>query len=252
MSAPSPGPSPHPPASHRGPRRFSRLQKVSAATGIAAVGVTALAFGTASSGGSSQDAHVAEPATGTQLVAVSRAAQQQHESIGRQSARMQQQLRQEKRAARKAAEKRAAAREKARAEREERAAKAAERERRSRAEASRSARRSATPGATASPRPAAPTGSPREIARQIIGDEAQFRCFSRIVERESGWNVTAQNPSSGAYGLVQALPGTKMPSAGADWRTNPATQIKWGLGYMKETYGSPCGAWSFWQSHQAY
>ena len=76
--------------------------------------------------------------------------------------------------------------------------------------------------------------------------------FSAIVERESGWNYRATNASSGAYGLVQALPGSKMASAGADWQTNPATQIKWGLNYMNSRYGSPCGAWSFWQSHHWY
>ncbi len=80
----------------------------------------------------------------------------------------------------------------------------------------------------------------------------QLQCFNNIIERESNWKVTATNPSSGAYGLVQALPGSKMASAGADWRTNPATQIRWGLGYMNATYGSPCGAWSFWQVHHAY
>ncbi|MEV4615695.1 transglycosylase SLT domain-containing protein [Kitasatospora sp. NPDC049258] len=95
-------------------------------------------------------------------------------------------------------------------------------------------------------------GSVQEMALQIIGDDAQFQCFSQIVKRESGWNYTATNASSGAYGLVQALPGSKMASAGADWRTNPATQIKWGLNYMNDRYGSPCGAWSFWQSHHWY
>ncbi len=72
------------------------------------------------------------------------------------------------------------------------------------------------------------------------------------MSRESSWNVTATNASSGAYGLVQSLPGSKMASAGSDWRTNPATQIKWGLDYMNSRYGSPCGAWSFWQSHHWY
>ncbi|RAJ44858.1 transglycosylase-like protein with SLT domain [Kitasatospora sp. SolWspMP-SS2h] len=97
-----------------------------------------------------------------------------------------------------------------------------------------------------------PAGSVQEIARGIIGSDTQFQCFSQIVTRESGWNYTASNASSGAYGLVQALPGSKMASAGADWRTNPATQIKWGLNYMNSRYGSPCGAWSFWQSHHWY
>lgn len=89
------------------------------------------------------------------------------------------------------------------------------------------------------------------MARQMVPGD-QFQCFSNIVNNESTWDYTATNSSSGAYGLVQALPGTKMESAGSDWRTNPATQIKWGLGYMNERYGSPCGAWSFWQANQWY
>ncbi|MEU2107601.1 transglycosylase SLT domain-containing protein [Streptomyces sp. NPDC087659] len=89
------------------------------------------------------------------------------------------------------------------------------------------------------------------IARQMVPGD-QFQCFSNIVDHESSWNYRAQNPSSGAYGLVQALPGSKMASAGADWQTNPATQIKWGLNYMNDRYGSPCGAWSFWQANHWY
>ncbi|MEV5973840.1 transglycosylase SLT domain-containing protein [Streptomyces sp. NPDC051921] len=91
----------------------------------------------------------------------------------------------------------------------------------------------------------------KAIARQMIPGD-QFQCFSNIVDHESGWNYTATNASSGAYGLVQALPGSKMSTAGADWRTNPATQIKWGLSYMNGRYGSPCGAWSFWQANHWY
>ncbi|MGW3568996.1 aggregation-promoting factor C-terminal-like domain-containing protein [Streptomyces sp. NPDC000941] len=89
------------------------------------------------------------------------------------------------------------------------------------------------------------------MARQIVPAD-QFQCFSNIVNHESTWNYRAENPSSGAYGLVQALPASKMSSVGADWRTNPATQIKWGLNYMNERYQSPCGAWSFWQANNYY
>ncbi|WP_063735812.1 transglycosylase SLT domain-containing protein [Streptomyces sp. RTd22] len=89
------------------------------------------------------------------------------------------------------------------------------------------------------------------MARQMIPGD-QFQCFSNIVDHESGWNYQATNPSSGSYGLVQALPASKMASAGADWKTNPATQIKWGLGYMNDRYGSPCEAWSFWQANNYY
>ncbi|SCK13493.1 Ribosome-associated chaperone zuotin [Streptomyces sp. SceaMP-e96] len=89
------------------------------------------------------------------------------------------------------------------------------------------------------------------MARQMMASD-QFQCFSNIVDHESTWNYKATNASSGAYGLVQALPGSKMASAGADWQTNPATQIKWGLNYMNDRYGSPCGAWSFWQANSWY
>ncbi|MFJ7900811.1 transglycosylase SLT domain-containing protein [Streptomyces sp. NPDC096198] len=89
------------------------------------------------------------------------------------------------------------------------------------------------------------------MARQMVG-AGQFQCFSNIVDHESTWNYQAVNASSGAYGLFQALPGSKMSSVGADWQTNPATQIKWGLNYMNSRYGSPCQAWSFWQANSWY
>ncbi|WP_406421770.1 lytic transglycosylase domain-containing protein [Streptomyces sp. NBC_00873] len=114
--------------------------------------------------------------------------------------------------------------------------------------ASRSAVRSASAFATQSSYTVAEV---QAMARQMIPAD-QFQCFSNIVNHESTWNYRASNPSSGAYGLVQALPGSKMASAGADWQTNPATQIKWGLGYMNGRYQSPCGAWSFWQANHWY
>ncbi|MFC4471374.1 transglycosylase SLT domain-containing protein [Streptomyces xiangluensis] len=93
----------------------------------------------------------------------------------------------------------------------------------------------------------------KDMARAIVPAD-QFQCFSNIVERESSWNYQADNPTSDAYGLMQALPGSKMSSAGADWMTNPATQIKWGLSYMNDrpNYGSPCAAWEFWQANGWY
>ena len=107
---------------------------------------------------------------------------------------------------------------------------------------------------TAAPAQAATSSaaSAQAIAHKMIPSAAQYNAFSNIVEHESGWNVTATNSSSGAYGLVQALPGSKMASAGSDWKTNPATQIKWGLDYMNSRYGSPAGAWSFWQANGWY
>ena len=78
-----------------------------------------------------------------------------------------------------------------------------------------------------------------------------FGCLVDIWNRESGWRYDAEN-ASGAYGIPQALPGSKMASAGPDWQTNPATQIKWGLGYIKQLYGNPCAAWSFEEANGYY
>ncbi|MFC8510208.1 transglycosylase SLT domain-containing protein [Streptomyces sp. NPDC057411] len=135
------------------------------------------------------------------------------------------------------------------AEAKKKAADKAEQERKEEAErASRSAVRDAS---SFSAQGSYSVSEVKAIARQMIPAD-QFQCFSNIVDHESGWNYRATNASSGAYGLVQALPGSKMSSAGADWQTNPATQIKWGLSYMDGRYGSPCGAWSFWQANRWY
>jgi hypothetical protein len=79
----------------------------------------------------------------------------------------------------------------------------------------------------------------------------QMSCLVPLWNRESGWRVSAANPS-GAYGIPQSLPGSKMASAGADWQTNPQTQVKWGLSYIKATYGTPCGAWAHSQGSGWY
>jgi hypothetical protein len=93
---------------------------------------------------------------------------------------------------------------------------------------------------------------PRDIARALLGEYGfssdQFGCLDSLYVRESGWNVYADNPTSSAYGIPQALPGSKMSSEGADWATNPVTQIRWGLGYIRDRYGSPCGAWAHSES----
>ncbi|MER7910806.1 transglycosylase SLT domain-containing protein [Streptomyces sp. NPDC090109] len=127
----------------------------------------------------------------------------------------------------------------------------AEKERKAKEEAERASRSSARDISSFAAQGSYTIAEVKAIARQIV-PASQFQCFSNIVDHESSWNYRATNPSSGAYGLVQALPGTKMSSAGADWRTNPATQIKWGLNYMDSRYGSPCGAWSFWQANHWY
>ena len=98
-------------------------------------------------------------------------------------------------------------------------------------------------------------GTAQRIAYNMLPSfgfsQDQFSCLNNIWTRESGWNYQAEN-ASGAYGIPQALPGSKMASAGADWQTDPTTQIRWGLGYIKSTYGTPCDAWAFWQAHSYY
>jgi hypothetical protein len=78
-----------------------------------------------------------------------------------------------------------------------------------------------------------------------------FGCLQDLWNRESGWRYDAEN-ASGAYGIPQALPGSKMASAGPDWETDPRTQIEWGLGYIKGLYGTPCGAWAFEEANGYY
>jgi phage-related protein len=96
------------------------------------------------------------------------------------------------------------------------------------------------------------TGNSKDYARSQLGEfgwsGVQFSPLDRLWTRESNWNYKARNPSSGAYGIPQALPGSKMASAGADWQTNPATQVRWGLGYIHDRYGSPSGAWAHSQN----
>ncbi|RKS76846.1 hypothetical protein BZB76_2212 [Actinomadura pelletieri DSM 43383] len=95
----------------------------------------------------------------------------------------------------------------------------------------------------------------KEYGKKMNALKGWGNCWSSLLtlwNHESGWNERAENPSSGAYGIPQALPGTKMASAGADWRTSSPTQIAWGLGYIKARYKTPCGAWAFWQSHNWY
>ena len=143
--------------------------------------------------------------------------------------------------AKAAARKKALAQQKAAAERKRKAAA------RKRAERARIKAQGYEPGTT----------DPRSIAKQILKNKYgyggdQYQCFNNIIMRESEWDIHATNASSGAYGIPQALPGSKMASVGADWRTNPATQIIWGIEYMKDTYGSPCSAWGFKSSHGWY
>ncbi|MHA6762650.1 aggregation-promoting factor C-terminal-like domain-containing protein [Streptacidiphilus sp. PAMC 29251] len=219
---------------------------VASATAVTAVGAV---VGAASGSAAQPTAQVADVAGSTLLADIPSgdSAQTVVDNLGRQADAQQADA---DAAAQKAADEAArvkaanAAKAKADADKAAKAAKAAAKAHAAEVAASRAATR-ATLTKNYSP------GSVQAIALSIVG-QAQFSCFSNIVTRESGWDYTATNPSSGAYGLVQSLPGDKMASAGADWRTNPATQIKWGLNYMNSRYGSPCGAWSYWQVHHSY
>jgi hypothetical protein len=81
---------------------------------------------------------------------------------------------------------------------------------------------------------------------------SEMPCLDKMWTKESNWRTTAENSGSGAYGIPQALPATKLAVFGSDWKTNPKPQILWGLDYIKKRYKSPCGAWSFWQNHNWY
>jgi len=124
------------------------------------------------------------------------------------------------------------------------------REAREEAYALKHVRRHVTEVVSAQPAPApapqapaaAPQGSPQEYAMSLVGP-GEFACLDELWNQESGWNAYAENPSSGAYGIPQALPGDKMAEAGSDWQTDPDTQVRWGvLDYIDPTYGDACGA----------
>jgi hypothetical protein len=116
-----------------------------------------------------------------------------------------------------------------------------------------------TSGSTtgSAPPPVAPPnpGTAQSIAYGLLASfgfsTSQFSCLQSLWNRESGWSYDAENPS-GAYGIPQSLPGSKMASAGADWQTSPRTQIIWGLGYIRDVYGSPCAAWNFELANNYY
>lgn len=95
----------------------------------------------------------------------------------------------------------------------------------------------------------------KRYARKMNALKGWDRCWSSLETlwtHESSWNELAKNPSSGAYGIPQSLPASKLASAGADWRTSSPTQISWGLSYIKARYKDPCGAWNWWKTHHWY
>jgi hypothetical protein len=121
-----------------------------------------------------------------------------------------------------------------------------------------SASKSGKPGVVAPPAPASCgvySGNRKTGCAMVLAhgwDLQQMACLDKLWTKESGWNEKARNKSSGAYGIPQAYPASKLASAGSDWQTNPATQIKWGIGYIDGRYGTPCKAWSTSQSTGSY
>jgi hypothetical protein len=205
-------------------RGFAVAAATVVATSSAALGVSAFTEGST------------EPAATASVVVPTRAEVSRELTTEKQHARAVEQAKVV--AARRAAAKAAA--EKAAAEQAAKERAVAEREA-EQARASRSTQR---------------TGDPRSIAESMLSEHgwsaSQFSCLESLWQKESNWQVDADNPSSSAYGIPQALPGSKMSSAGSDWETNPATQIEWGLGYIADTYGSPCSAWSHSESNGWY
>jgi hypothetical protein len=99
--------------------------------------------------------------------------------------------------------------------------------------------------------------TPREMAKQLVAQHkgwkpAQFTCLNKLWTRESGWDAHNMNGGSGAYGIPQSLPANKMATFGSDWRDNPLTQIKWGLWYIADRYGTPCNAWAHSERYNYY
>jgi hypothetical protein len=127
-----------------------------------------------------------------------------------------------------------------------------------RASRSQSRTAAARSGGNAPPVPVdcASYGGNKQIGCSLLSwagfESGQMSCLEPLWAKESGWNERAGNQSSGAYGIPQALPGNKMAAYGSDWETNPVTQIKWGLNYIKSRYGTPCGAWNAFQSKGWY
>lgn len=97
------------------------------------------------------------------------------------------------------------------------------------------------------PAPPLTTAAIKQYAASLVG-AGQFGCLDRLWSRESHWDPAARNASSDAFGIPQSLPGSKMATAGADWQTNPLTQVRWGISYIRSAYGTPCGAWAHSQA----
>jgi hypothetical protein len=244
-------------AKHRKRRaHYRRPSKITvAAAGVSAVGTIAVASGVAfaATNAPAGRAATSREAAGTVASQPDSVADAAHQLAGQRAdirtAELDRLAVARREAARRAARRRAAARAR-RLAAEQAAQEAAAAQQRAERRAQRAADQQAAQQAAASSSggSAAPSGSPQQIAMGMLGSygwsTSQFGCLNSLWNAESGWNVTATNPTSGAYGIPQALPGSKMASAGADWQTDAATQIRWGLGYIQSLYSTPCGAWS--------
>jgi hypothetical protein len=237
-----------------------RSRKIAIATAGALTLATAVSLAATVPAGSSP-APASADAAYTTTIGQQAAAQSSSEGVGQAvmftrmhslQAGRQQQVAAQKAAAAKAAAARAAAAKAAAAKAaagKAAAAKSAQQAtaRKAAAQRAQSARQAAT---------TTPSGSPQQIAERMLSQfgwsSSQFSCLQPLWEHESGWSVTAENPTSGAYGIPQSLPGAQMASAGADWHSNAATQIRWGLTYIHGRYGSPCGAWAHEESDNWY
>ena len=236
-------------ASHRKPR-YRRTPKVALITAGSALALAAIAAGTVAAWPGDTPAASASLADAASLAGSRNAAASaatDHVMAGSVH-----QLKVSGAAARQAAQRQAIARERAR--NAARAKAAAARVAAARAAAAQQRQASAKPAAAAQPVTA--SGSPQQIAEGMLSSygwsSSQFSCLQPLWNAESGWNASASNTASGAYGIPQALPGSKMASAGPDWQTSAATQIRWGLGYIRSVYGSPCAAWSHEQAYGWY
>ncbi len=118
--------------------------------------------------------------------------------------------------------------------------------------ATKSAAATKSTGAVSGTSPSAAKATAKSMVSARGWGSGQYSCLVSLWTKESGWDYRADNPTSSAFGIPQALPGSKMASAGSDWQTNPATQISWGLGYIDEVYGTPCSAWAHSRSHNWY
>ena len=240
-----------------------RSRKIAIATAGALPLATAVSLAATLPAGSSPASASADAAY-TTTIGQQAAAQSSSEGVGQAvmftrmhslQAGHQQQVAAEKTAAAKAAAAKAAAAKAAAAKAA--AAKAAAKAAAAKSAQQAAARKAAAQRAQSARRAAAtPSGSPQQIAERMLGQfgwsSSQFSCLQPLWEHESGWSVTAENPTSGAYGIPQSLPGAQMASDGADWQSNAATQIRWGLTYIQGRYGSPCGAWAHEESANWY